>query len=34
LDRRMAELHLAKIAGAREICPSLYDGFSSVVGTD
>jgi SNF2 family DNA or RNA helicase len=31
LDRRMAELHLAKIAGARLISPSLYDGFSSFV---
>jgi len=30
LDRRMAELHLAKIAGAREICGSLFEGFSSV----
>ena len=27
LDRRMVELHLAKISDARAICSSLYDGF-------
>lgn len=27
LDRRMSELHHAKIEGAREICSSLYEGF-------
>ena len=27
IDRRMMELHLRKIAGAREICASLYQGF-------
>ena len=28
LDRRMVELHLAKIAGARGVCDTLYEGFS------
>jgi len=28
LDRRMVQLHLHKISGAREICPSLYAGFA------
>jgi hypothetical protein len=27
LDRRMMQLHLAKIAAARLISPTLYDGF-------
>jgi len=27
IDRRMIDLHLAKIGGAQEICPSLYSGF-------
>jgi SNF2 family DNA or RNA helicase len=27
IDRRMVDLHVAKIAGARDICPSLYEGF-------
>ena len=31
LDRRMAELHLEKIAGAREICGSLFVGFPDYV---
>ena len=31
LDRRMAELHLEKIAGAREICDSLFVGFPDYV---
>jgi hypothetical protein len=30
LDRRMVEIHLGKIAGARRICNSLYEGFSVV----
>ena len=30
LDRRMVELHLAKIAGARGVCESLYEGFSVI----
>lgn len=28
LDRRMVQVHLRKIAGAREICQSLYCGFA------
>ena len=28
LDRRMVQIHLRKIAGAREICESLYSGFA------
>jgi SNF2 family DNA or RNA helicase len=28
LDRRMVEVHLAKIAGARNICETLYEGFA------
>jgi SNF2 family DNA or RNA helicase len=28
IDRRMVELHLTKIAGAQEICASLYEGFA------
>ena len=28
LDRRMVEVHLTKIAGAREICETLYEGFA------
>jgi len=28
IDRRMVELHLSKIAGAQEICASLYEGFA------
>jgi hypothetical protein len=28
LDRRMVQVHMAKIAGAKEICESLYDGFA------
>lgn len=28
LDRRMVQIHLRKIAGAREICSSLYAGFA------
>lgn len=28
LDRRMVQIHLRKISGAREICPSLYCGFA------
>ncbi len=28
LDRRMVEVHLAKIAGARDICETLYEGFA------
>jgi SNF2 family DNA or RNA helicase len=28
LDRRMIEVHLAKIAGAREICDTLYEGYA------
>lgn len=28
LDRRMVQIHLRKIAGAREICGSLYAGFA------
>ncbi len=28
LDRRMVQIHLRKIAGAREICASLYAGFA------
>jgi SNF2 family DNA or RNA helicase len=28
IDRRMVELHLTKIAGAQEICSSLYEGFA------
>jgi hypothetical protein len=28
LDRRMVQVHMRKIAGAREICGSLYDGFA------
>lgn len=28
LDRRMVEVHLAKIAGARTICETLYEGFA------
>jgi SNF2 family DNA or RNA helicase len=27
LDRRIGELHEEKIASAREVCPSLYEGF-------
>ena len=27
IDRRMVDLHLAKISGAQEICASLYEGF-------
>ena len=30
LDKRMVEIHLGKIAGARRICDSLYEGFSVV----
>lgn len=28
IDRRMVQLHLTKIAGAQEICSSLYEGFA------
>jgi hypothetical protein len=28
LDRRMVQIHLRKISGAREICESLYSGFA------
>ena len=28
LDRRMVEVHLAKIAGARGICETLYEGYA------
>ncbi len=28
LDRRMIEVHLAKIAGAKDICETLYEGFA------
>lgn len=28
LDRRMVQVHLRKISGAREICESLYSGFA------
>jgi SNF2 family DNA or RNA helicase len=28
LDRRMIEVHLRKIAGAREICETLYEGYA------
>jgi hypothetical protein len=28
LDRRMIEVHLTKIAGAREICDTLYEGYA------
>jgi SNF2 family DNA or RNA helicase len=28
IDRRIVQLHLRKIAAAREICPSLYAGFA------
>lgn len=28
LDRRMVQVHMRKIAGAREICDSLYDGYA------
>lgn len=28
LDRRMIQVHLAKIAGAREICGTLYEGYA------
>lgn len=28
LDRRMIEVHLAKIASAREICDTLYEGYA------
>ena len=28
LDRRMVQIHMRKIAGAKEICGSLYEGFA------
>jgi SNF2 family DNA or RNA helicase len=28
IDRRMIQLHLAKISGAQEICDSLYEGYA------
>lgn len=28
LDRRMVQIHMRKIAGAQEICSSLYEGFA------
>jgi SNF2 family DNA or RNA helicase len=28
LDRRMIQVHMAKIAGAREICGTLYEGYA------
>lgn len=31
IDRRMLQLHIAKIAGAREICESLYEGFHNTL---
>jgi SNF2 family DNA or RNA helicase len=31
IDRRMMDIHVAKIAGARAICDSLYEGFAPVV---
>lgn len=31
LDARMTSVHLRKIADAREVCASLYDGFSSPI---
>jgi len=30
LDRRMVDVHLAKIAGAKEICSSLYAGYENL----
>jgi hypothetical protein len=30
IDRRMAHVHLAKIEGAKAICPTLYEGFPPV----
>jgi len=33
IDRRMVELHLRKIAGAQEICASLYEGFAPLKET-
>ena len=31
IDRRMMDIHIAKIAGARAICETLYEGFAPVV---
>ena len=31
IDRRMMDIHIAKIAGARAICDTLYEGFAPVV---
>lgn len=31
IDRRMMDIHVAKIAGARAICETLYEGFAPVV---
>lgn len=31
IDRRMMDIHVTKIAGARAICDSLYEGFAPVV---
>jgi len=31
IDKRMMDIHIAKIAGARAICASLYEGFAPVV---
>jgi hypothetical protein len=31
IDKRMMDIHVAKIAGARAICDSLYEGFAPVV---
>jgi len=31
IDKRMMDIHISKIAGARAICPSLYEGFAPVV---
>jgi hypothetical protein len=33
LDRRMVELHMEKIGAAREICPTLYEGFAPLEET-
>jgi len=34
VDRRICELHGVKIAAAKEVCMSLYNGFPHTTGID